>query len=164
MATLTIAELPVHERPVLELLRFDPQRTTVDVEYAGYGWAKLDRLWLSTGRPDEDPLRAIDDVLVLALHSSDDAEALPDDIELEFELPDRPPVSVLASVFLARWLPKLPRASQIALALCNPHRATLRAPASVPLHYALGDVESWLQEDPEPRIILAAETWCTLQP
>jgi hypothetical protein len=153
-----IAELPFRERPVLELLHLDEHRDLPNRDYAGYGWARVDRLWLEAG---DEPAQPVDDVLVLALHSADDAEALPDDIELEFELPGAP-VSVLASAFLDRWLPLLPRASTVVLALCNAHRAVLRRPAGAeqPIHYGLGDVESW-REDGE-RIILTADAWRTV--
>jgi hypothetical protein len=153
-----IADLPFRERPVHELLHLEVDRDLPSHDYAGFGWARVDRLWLAIG---EDPGRPVEDALVLALHSADDGEVLADDVELEFELPDRP-VSVLASTFLSRWLPMLPDASAVVLALCNPHRATLRRPpeAKGPIHYGLGDVESW--REGADRIILTAESWCTL--
>ncbi len=155
---MKIADLPFHERPVHELLHLEVDRDLPSRDYVGFGWARVDRLWLTVG---EQPGRRVDDALVLALHSADDSDALADDIELELELPDRP-VSVLASAFLARWLPVLPDASAIVLALCNPHRATLRRPAEAkaPMHYGLGDVASWRESD--DRTILTAESWCTL--
>jgi hypothetical protein len=154
---LTIADLPFRERPLLELLNLDEDRDLPAKDYAGFGWAHVDELWLAVG--DDDGER-ISDALVLALHSADDGEALADDIELEFELPDGA-VTVLASDFLARWLPKLPPARAVVLALCNSHDAALRRPpaAVVPIHYGLGDVASWRDGD---RVVLTAETWCTL--
>lgn len=149
---MTILELPFTERDVYELLNLHGEREQPDRDYAGYGWARVPELWLDDAR--------VTDALVLALHSADDSEPLAEDIELEFELPDRAPVSVLASLFLAKWLPELPRASALVLALCNPHHASLRRPpaASGPLYYALGDVESWLDHRPEEqRIRLASE-------
>jgi hypothetical protein len=104
-------------------------------------------------------------VLVIALHTADDAERLPDDLELELELPDRA-VTVLASAFLDRWLPRLPHGSAIVLAICNPHRAACGVRAvTVPLHYALGEVASWREAVPgemHARILLSADDWCTL--
>lgn len=133
-----------------ELLHFEDERDAPDPDYAGYGWARVDELWLDDQR--------VTDALVLALHSADDGEAMPDDIELEFELPDAAPVSVPAEMFLDKWLPELPRASSVVLALCNPHRAALRKPAGVEtLYYANGDVESWLDRDGVDRIRLASE-------
>jgi len=145
-----IRDLPFHERPVRELLNLDENRAQPDANYAGYGWAKVASVWLGE--------RRVDDVVILALHSADDAEPLPDDIELEFELPGAAPVSVLASQFLEQWLPQLPSASAIVLALCNPHGARLRAAA--PMFYATGDVESWIEtfdDPPEQRILLATD-------
>jgi len=152
-----IAELPFIERPVLELLNLVEHRELPDHDYAGYGWARVDSLWLAVG----DAEQPIVDALVLALHSADDGEAIADDVELEFELPDGP-VSVLASAFLDRWLPLLPRAANVVLALCNAHRAVLQRPAGAlaPIHYGLGDVESW-REGAE-RIILTADAWRTV--
>ena len=159
-----IAELAFHERPVIELLDLgDVERLEVNRDYAGYGWARVARLWLGDSRGTQP----IDDALVLALHSMDDAPAVvADDVRLEFVLADRS-VAVFATRFLEIWLPRLPRASAIVLAMCNPHRAVLRARADVPIHYAFGDVEAWLDEGehvPGARIRLAAATWCTLAP
>lgn len=159
---MKILELPFRERPVLELLDLaepprllePPDRTAPNRDYTGYGWARVPRIWL-----DETP---IDDALVLAMHSADDGEVLPDDIELEFELPGEP-VTVLASTFLAKWLPTLPRASAVVLAMCNPHHARLAATGGAPLYYATGDVVAWL--DPGDRIRLAADgSWARLDP
>jgi hypothetical protein len=163
MPALTIAELPFHERPVIELLHLE-HPGEVDVEYAGYGWTRVDRLWLEDTALHEQP---IENALVLALHSADDGEVLADDIELEFELTPGDSVFVLASTFLESWLPKLPReVSAIVLAMCNPFHATLRPVATtVPIHYAYGDVDSVLEvDDRGTRILLAAPTWCTLGP
>jgi hypothetical protein len=78
-------------------------------------------------------------------------------------------VTVLASVFLDHWLPRLPRdAGAVVLSLCNPHRAWLGRPAAAtaPIHAPLGNVTSWIalagHHDPRDRIGLAAETWYTL--
>lgn len=157
---MKIAELPFHERPVLELLNLVGERSAPDRDYAGYGWARVSRVWCA-GAETRD---YIDDALVLALHTADDAEAIDGDVELEFEIPGEPAVSVLLSTFLARWLPLLPKASAIVLALCNPHRATLPFPpaANAPVHYAFGDVTSWLDDGGE-RIELVAESWSTLR-
>lgn len=156
----SIAELPFHERPVLELLHLEGERDAPDHDYAGYGWARVDRVWLAA--PDGGCF--VEDALVLALHSPDDAEPLTDDIELELDLPEGSSVLVLASAFLGIWLPRLPRASAVVLALCNPHRAALpRVRTQVtPLHYALGDVTSWLDRDRGDRIELVADAWVTL--
>lgn len=155
---IAIAELPFRERPVLELLNLANDRAEPDPDYAGYGWARTSRLWLvGSGTPP----RAIDDALLLALHCPDDGEVLTNDIELYFELPAHPPVTVLGSTFFERWLPRLPRnVAAIVLALCNPHHASLlelREP-SLPLHFAHGEVESWIDRD-DGRIELRAPSW-----
>jgi hypothetical protein len=72
---------------------------------------------------------------------------------------------VLATAFLDTWLPVLPPASAVVLAMCNPHRAALaRLPAlasvAAPIYHATGDVTAWL--DPGDRIRLAADAWRTL--
>ena len=133
---MTILELPFHERPVLEVLNLDEDRDQPDRNYAGYGWARVDQIWL-------DDL-VVADALVLALHAADDGPAMAEDVVLEFELPDGTSKQVHASRFLDKWLPQLPQASAIVLALCNWHHATLPRPpaATVPLYYATGDVES----------------------
>jgi hypothetical protein len=155
----TIGDLPFVERPLLELLDLVADRTEPNPDYAGYGWARAPRLWLvEPGAPS----RAIEDALVLALHCPDDGEVLAHDVELYFELPEQAPVTVLASKFLERWLPRLPRdASAIVLALCNPHRACVPRPekTSLPLHFARGEVESW-SSDADDRIELRAPSWC----
>jgi hypothetical protein len=156
----TIAELPFHERPVLELLNLVEDRTEPDPDYVGYGWARISRLWLVEPRSLPRP---IDDALLLALHCPDDGEVLANDIELYFELPEEPrdPVTVLASTFFARWLPRLPQdASAIVLALCNPHQASLPQPQEtrLPLHFAHGEVESWIARH-DDRIELRAPSW-----
>lgn len=132
---MKILDLPFRERPVLELLNLVEDREAPAPDYAGYGWARVPRVYLV----DAHEVIAIDDALVLALHSADDAEPLADDIELIF---DDVGINVLANDFLAKWLPALPQAKSIVLALCNPHHATLRAP----VYYATDDVESWRED------------------
>jgi hypothetical protein len=146
---VTIRELPFVERPVHELLHFNAPRSAPDPDYAGYGWARMPEVWLDEQR--------VTDALVLAIHSADDSEPIAGDIEIEFELPGDRPVSVLATMFLEVWLPRLPRANAIVLALCNPHHAVLRRPAAAaaPVYLAMGDVESWLEHD--HRIRLASQ-------
>ncbi|HEY0985805.1 MAG TPA: hypothetical protein VGD80_02095 [Kofleriaceae bacterium] len=162
---LTIGELPFVERPLRALLDLEVDRDGPNRAYAGVGWARAPAVWLETGAA---PARRIADALVVALHTADDAEPLADDLELEFELPDRS-VTVLASAFLERWLPRLPQGSAIVLAICNPHRALLRRPAAAnaPVHFALGEVVSWREpgrgaDEAGDRIILTAEDWCIL--
>lgn len=141
---------------MIELLALDRGG---DPEYAGYGWAKVERLYLSTeGRPR----RRLDDVLIVAIHASDDGPMIADDVELTFELPpDDAKVRVHASAFLERWLPRLPPASAIVLAMCNEHGAALRriAAAAAPVHYGIGNVYAWQDLDRGGRIRLHADEW-----
>ena len=151
---MRIAELPFTERPLLELLHLDDEaRREPDPDYAGFGFARAARVELSG-----DGGGVVDDALLVVIHSADDGEPLPDDVELEFVLGERS-VTVLLSTFLDRWLPIVHGGERaIVLVMCNPHRAALAPAAPVPVHYALGDVESWL-DDGEVRLV--AETWRT---
>jgi hypothetical protein len=139
-----IEELPFRERPVIELLALDRDE---DPDYAGYGWAKVPRIWL------ESPhwRQRLDDVLLIAVHADDDGAAHDDDVELAF---DDVGATADANVFVARWLPKLPRATHVVLVMCNPHRAQLTVPG---VRYGAGDVRAWL--DPHDRIRLTADAW-----
>lgn len=148
----SILELPFAEQEPLALLGFADDRATVDVDYAGFGWARVDRIWLDDGAT----VRPVDDALVIALHSADDGEVLADDVELELAVPGGA-VTVLCSAFLDRWLPRLPATGPLVLALCNPHRARLPA-RSRALHVGLGMVDAWHDLDTD-RIRLVAEGW-----
>ena len=164
---MKIAELPFHERPAIELLDLD--RDEPDPDYAGFGWTRVGRLWLASEDKERAP-REIVNALVIGVHARDDAEAHADDIELAFELsPDRA-IVVMASDFLATWLPKLPQdVPGIVLAICNPHGARLARPATtpwrVPLYHGMGDVTAWLdldEKDRPDRVRLSAGWWRTL--
>jgi hypothetical protein len=163
MVIEAIADLPFRERPLIELLDLASDRAVPNDDYAGYGWARARRVWLVEPGAER---RAVDDALVLALHCPDDGERLADDVELYFELPEESPVTVLASKFFERWLPRLPHdASAIVLALCNRHHALLPRPAetSLPLYFACGEVESWMacadRDGRDDRIELRAPSW-----
>jgi hypothetical protein len=151
--TRGVAALPFRELPAVELLALD--REGPDPDFDGYGWAKVDRLWLAGAYGVR---RRLDDVLVIAAHAADDGAALADDVELDFAVAGEL-WRVSAAAFLAGWLPRLPPASTIVLAMCNPHRAVLARPpgSAASLHYASGDVVAWL--DPGVRIRLSAEAW-----
>ncbi len=139
-------------------LHLDGDRDAVDDDYTGFGHSRLDALTLA----GSDGSVAVHDALVLALHCADPGEVLADDIELEFVL-DGPVRSVSATLssFLAVWLPTLRGDERaVVLALCNPHRATVRRPDALdlttPLYYATGDVESWYDDS---GVRLVAEAW-----
>jgi hypothetical protein len=153
--TLSIGDLPFRAGDPVEVLRLD----RFDPDYGGTGYCHLDRVWLES-RGGGEPAR-VANALVLALHSPEEPEALDDDIELEFY--DQG-VTVLLSKFLAGWLPRIAGGEHaVVLALCNPRAATVAAPAAaagVPVWYALGDVESWLDEDEGGRRVrLVADAW-----
>jgi hypothetical protein len=154
----SIAELPFTEREIHALLNLDATRDEPDLDYAGYGWARVSRIWLVDERKRE---RAIDDALVLALHTADDTPEIEDDLELELDLPGGEAVAVRASKFLSVWLPVLPRdVGAIVFCVCNPHAARLALPAeaSAPLLLPTGDVTSWIDRD-TGAIKLMAEAW-----
>ena len=160
----TLAEIPFHARPVLELLDLATEREETNPDYAGFGHCLVDRVWLedATGASV-----AIDDARVLALHSCDLGAPRPDDVELEFVVEEVAPdfsVRALLSAFLAARLPGLVGDERaIVLAMCNPHRAVIRQPraaGATPVHYPLGDVEAWLDPRPDgPRLRLRAASW-----
>ena len=158
----SVLDLPFIERPVDELLHFDDDRAEVDRQYAGFGWTRVDRIGLGSKRGGD--LLAVDDALVLALHSADDGAPHTDDVDLEFELAGGSVIVSLA-LFLSRWLPTLPDASSIVLAMCNPHHATIRIPTRLPLWYPTGDTESWIDDAEGGRIELLADgTWARVTP
>lgn len=149
---MKIADLPFRERPVIELLALD--RDDADPDYAGYGWAKVERVWL------ESPhwRRRVDDALLIAVHAADDGAPRADDVELDFEVGEVV-ASADASAFVAQWLPRLPAAKHVVLVMCNPHRAQLAIPG---VRYGAGDVRAWL--DPGDRIRLTADAWRIVPP
>jgi hypothetical protein len=170
---MKIADLPFHERSVVDLLNLAQYRELPDHDYAGYGWALAPRLVLveeakhaKRGGPDTEPIALVDegrvvkDSLLVAVHTADDAPAIANDLQLEFDVTGGP-VAVMASKFLATWLPKLPKANTIVLCVCNPHHATLaKIDAGRTLWLPMGDVHSWRDQD-NGDILLTAETWTT---
>jgi len=149
---LKLTELPFRERPVIELLALD--RDDADPEYAGYGWSKVDRIWLQSA----SWRRRLDDVLLVAIHAADDGEAIADDVVLDFEVGEIV-ATTTATAFAAHWLRQLPAARHVVMVMCNPHRAQLKIAG---VHYGAGDVRAWL--DPGDRIRLTAEAWRMVPP
>jgi hypothetical protein len=147
----SLAELPFVERPALELLHLTEDRDRPDLDYAGFGYARVDRVRLEPGG-------AVDDVLVLALHSADGGGPL----ELEFVLDGGSVIAPLPA-FLDAWLPRIRGDERaIVLAMCNPHLATLARPiaaGAVPIHVARGDVDSWLDDG---ELCLSADAWMVI--
>lgn len=175
MATvLTLAELPFGERAPWDLLGLDPQRSTVHEDHDTSGYCRLPSVLLEDGAGG---LLQVQDVLVLGLHSRDEAEPLAGDVELEFVLRDGDETYsavVLLSQFLRTRLSALVGdASAVVLALCNPQDAEIPRPAGLgdrPIYYAHGDVTAWMQREPGVKewtpdaveIILEAERWFKL--
>jgi hypothetical protein len=158
----TLAEIPFRAREPLDLLNLREERAAPQDDYAGFGHARVGQLWLEDAAGARAP---VEDALLLALHSCDLGAPRADDVELEFFVDEVAPgysVRALLSAFLAARLPALLGPERaIVLALCNPHRAAIPHPpaaGSTPVHYALGDVESWL--DPAgPDLRLCADAW-----
>jgi hypothetical protein len=159
-----IADLPFVRRDVLDLLNLRHHRAAPDPDYTGFGHARVDALQLESevGEPVE-----VRDALVIGVHSTEEPEALPGDIDLEFVLPEVSAdhsATVLLSAFLRTWLPLVHRGERaIVLVVCNPNQTLLPAPAAAgqtPFYYPLGDVESWLEdEDGQQEIRLTARSW-----
>ncbi len=172
-----LAELPFRRSPLFDLLGFELGREALDLDYTGFGWAEPPRITLeSTGQASLDgrglvAVRVIEEPLLLALHSAEDAPPMAGDILLELVLGQERSVATPLSRFLAEWLPRLPAHKPVVLALCNPQRATLPPlPGGRELWYGLGDVDSWLDATDEPlhgseeqraggRFRLTAEAW-----
>jgi hypothetical protein len=189
-APRSLAELPFERDEPRALLGLVPGtdgewRSEPDHDYGRFGWAEVEGLVLEG---DDGARRRVGPALVLALHSTD--EPSPDDgvIELELELHDvaddaradagddasedvepAEPLVIRAPLdrFLDVWLPRLPAsAGHVVLALCNPLHLDPARPASLGprnLHYAYGDVLSWLDhhEDRPASIRLRAHAWHT---
>ncbi|WP_152629627.1 hypothetical protein [Haliangium ochraceum] len=151
-----------------------------DYSYYGYGYARVGSLWL-TAEGERDPRPPLRDVLLLAVHTPDDAEPERDDLLLEFWIDpevveeagpdDDYAIHVPLSRFLEIWLPRISGGERaVVLALCNPHHTVLARPAGLPpmtLHYPLGDVTSWCDEAVDGlaglgHLRLTADAWCVL--
>jgi hypothetical protein len=162
----SIADLPFREESPLALLNVDEFRVAPDPDYEGYGYARVDEIVLA-GHGDEQ--LSVRDALLVVVHTDDDPPALTEDLELAF--PDengREVVAVLLSDFLRVWLPRIRGNEQaIVLVTCNPHRARVWRPeaaGTIPVYYALGDVESWLDHDGSRQTLrLLAEDWRTAE-
>lgn len=172
-----LEDLPFERREPLALLGIDRGRSEPDLSgaFTGFGYTAVDEIVLggATGEPT-----VVRDALVLALHSPylDDPDADPIEFELEFSLPDPddptgPPVAVFVS--LARFLevraaPLVGDAPAIVLTACNPRNLHVAPPRwldpSRRLHYATGNVVSWLdiEADGRERLRLQAQRWHTV--
>ena len=61
---MLVRELPFRERQIRELLDLEEQRDGINRDYAGYGWARVDEIWLE--QPGLAPLKSVRDALVVA--------------------------------------------------------------------------------------------------
>ena len=171
MPVLTLAELPFGERAPWDLLGLDPQRSAVHEDHDTSGYCRLPAVLLEDGAGGVQEVR---DVLVLGLHSRDDAEPLAGDVELEFVLREGDEtysaVALLSEFLRARLAGLVGDASAVVLALCNPQDAELPRPEGLgdrPIYYAHGDVTAWMQRQPGARgwspdaveITLEAQRW-----
>ena len=166
MLIQSVADIPFRERDPFDLLNLTPgghagadEDQGPDLDYAGFGYARVDELWL-TIHDSPEPLPPVRDVLLLALHTPDDASVHQDDLLLEFWIDpgtcedvdeeDSQTVTVMLSRFLTVWLPRVSSDERaIVLAVCNPHQTLLMRPTglrSAPIYYPLGDVTSWCDE------------------
>jgi hypothetical protein len=182
VAPRSLAEVPFERHEPLALLGLRPRpdgswRSEPDPDWARFGWAEVDALVLEA---DDGTRRSVGPALVLALHSTDAPSPDAEGIELELELPGpdqephagrleaTDPIVIRAPLdrFLDVWLPHLPTmAPHVVLVLCNPLHRDPAVPAALgrrALHYAHGDVLSWLDlDDQASRIRLRAHTWHT---
>jgi hypothetical protein len=159
-----IADLPFLRRDVLDLLNLRHHREAPDPDYTGFGHARVEALQLEGDEGEPVEVRG---ALVLAVHSMEEPEELPGDIDLEFIVPELGAdhsVTVLLSDFLRVWLPLVHGdARAIVLVVCNPNQTLLPTPPAAgrtPFYYPLGDVESWLEvTDDHQQVRLAARSW-----
>lgn len=160
-----IADLPFRPAPPDDLLGIDWGRPGfVDDEHEGFGWGLVPRLELVG--TDDGTTHLLEGALVLALHSADREDGTaPFDLELVVE-GER--LHVPLDRFLEVWLPSLPEAKDLVLAVCNPtaFRFTRSSAARATRCWAaLGDVDSSARRDPithETTWALSARSWTTL--
>lgn len=160
MALRSLADLPFEPHNPETLLGIVRGRPEPDQDYAGYGWALVERILLE----DVQGVREVRDALLIAVHSADVQPPPPQPIDLEFEVGDQAYVVALPR-FLEVVASRLPIAGRpIVLAMCNPQAVDVEIPrALAPMaHYAHGDVIAWLDERPDgEQLRLSASRWCT---
>jgi hypothetical protein len=176
-APRSLAQVPFVRHDPLVLLNLQPgppgqRRRQPDHDFDGYGWSVVEDLVLEA---DDHARQQLPRALVLALHCADEqppSEGVEggEGVELELDVPDPTggePLTVLAPLdaFLRAHLPALPsEPADVVLALCNPCSAALQRPPQLGmrrLHYAHGDVLSWLDEYEHGRlqVRLHAHSW-----
>ncbi|MEX1365721.1 MAG: hypothetical protein AB1Z98_21515 [Nannocystaceae bacterium] len=166
----SLVEVPFEHAQPRRLLGLERPRATPDHDYDRYGWTVVRDLVLE----DERERRELAEALVLALHSADEPSpgaSSDGELELELDVPDPAggePLTVLAPLqaFLAAHLGGLADDSpDVVLALCNPNAVAIERPPGLAsrrrLHYAHGDVTSWLDVHDDGRAVirLRATSW-----
>jgi hypothetical protein len=155
---LALADVLFARKSPLALLGLDDeQRTDVDHEFAGFGWSELAHVVLA----DDRDRRELEDAFVLALHTPDEPDE-GDALELAFWIGDDVELRVPWLAFADAHVRPLLRAEHrdVVLALCNPQHRAIERPSGLGdrrLHWADGDVTSWL--DPDGSIRLQATRW-----
>jgi hypothetical protein len=161
----TIADIPFQQAPPDDLLGIDWGRPGfVDEDHLGFGWGIVPRLRLVGTSPYSRV--DLDNALVLALHSADRAPDSDAPFDLELVIAGER-LHVPLDRFLAVWLPKLPAATDVVLALCNPTAWPLARPplaAGARCWCATSDVDSSAEVSAATATtwILTAQTWKTL--
>ncbi len=167
----SVLELPVLERDPVELLGIT-SGGFVNADYDRFGFARVAGLVLADFE-QRQPIE-LDEALLLAVHTADDAEPLADDLDLEFWLTDERDEQLAfqatLSLFLERWLPRLPQEpSALVLAVCNPASTELPRPPGLArnrqFYYPHGDVTAWFEDSANPIALatgtlgLSADAW-----
>ncbi len=149
----SLAELPFDELDPWVLLGLDPTHPEPNPDHEAVGYCRLDRVWLEG---PESARVAVDNVLILGLHSREDPAPFPDDVEIEFWLVDEAGEDYAAVTRVSRFLDirlaaLLGDSGAVVLALCNPRRGRLARPDGLGTRqfwFAEGDVTAWMQRRP----------------
>ena len=146
MMIASISGLPFREREPDDLFGIALGRESIDTDDERFGWGRYARLTLE----GDGGSRTLTDVIVVALHASDERPANVGDLDLELRVGDEVLIVSLAA-FMVEWGPPLPATATWVLALCNPHGLTLARPRGVPamteLWYGIGDVDAWKEDE-----------------
>lgn len=156
---MRIEDLPFGPVEPFTLLGFRAGREDPDLDYAGYGWARVDAIEVADA---EGGVRALNDALLVVAHTPDEAEPGPLVLEFWTEWSGE---SVAVQIGLEPFLehhvrPLLGRESAVVLVVCNPHGEDVpRPPWLGPRSwvFARGDVTAWLYGGRTFR--LEAERW-----
>lgn len=161
---MRIEELPFGPVDPFALLGFKEGREDPDLDFDGFGWARVESIELVDG---SGAVQTVRDALLVVAHTPDDA--VPGPLVLEFwtTWSDEP---VAARVGLVPFLehhvrPLLGRETAVVLVVCNPHGETVARPLWLGARswiFARGDVIAWLYAGRTFR--LEAERWIIQSP